>query len=432
MKKNFSADQLARSPTPKIGSVTDHYGRDNAAKTLAKLIVTGPAPYVYSIEGPFGSGKTHYILQIIAHLETSELIKQASKVRHVIFDAWRTDHQTLALVALVSKILSAYPENNIKFKQKLDTGVKEIVRAYKRSSVAVGAGIAGTNINVDFEDSPLKAFQKTEDEISYLRKDISALIGASREKLVVFIDDMDRCRPSYAIEIMECIKHILDIPNLVFVICIDKSQIESIIGTVFGSSANSNGYLARFIDLRTQLPPPSPDHSISELSLYKTLGKGTEKTDFSSQYRDFIKLSDFISESLDLSIRDIDHISRFLCILPDKGHYDQTILYGVFFFLSSIFYARREVFDRFTVEKNIDILFSEIENSARTTTGDLLRLIMSFLDSIPCETSGNSGKNFKSFCQKHNFSTGTHNTNYMYGSIEKYIENLVSFREIMI
>lgn len=64
-----------------------------------------------------------------------------------------------------------------------------------------------------------------------------------------FIDELDRCRPTFAIELLERIKHLFDIQNIVFVLSIDKEQLEASTAAAYGSAINAPEYLRRFIDL---------------------------------------------------------------------------------------------------------------------------------------------------------------------------------------
>ncbi|MCX2717397.1 P-loop NTPase fold protein [Helicobacter sp. MIT 21-1697] len=84
------------------------------------------------------------------------------------------------------------------------------------------------------------------------------LVGAKeKQPFIIFIDEIDRCRPTYAIEMLENIKHLFGIPHLVFVISIDKVQLSQSIQAIYGQIDTEN-YLRRFFDLEFILPNPSP------------------------------------------------------------------------------------------------------------------------------------------------------------------------------
>jgi predicted KAP-like P-loop ATPase len=60
------------------------------------------------------------------------------------------------------------------------------------------------------------------------------------KKIVIFIDELDRCRPTYAIEVLERIKHLFGVAGYVFVISLDKEQLSHSIATIYGAKMDSN------------------------------------------------------------------------------------------------------------------------------------------------------------------------------------------------
>ena len=69
-----------------------------------------------------------------------------------------------------------------------------------------------------------------------------------------FVDELDRCRPTYTVELLERIKHFFDVEGLVFVLSLDKEQLGHSIRAVYGAGIDVDGYLRRFIDLEYRLP----------------------------------------------------------------------------------------------------------------------------------------------------------------------------------
>lgn len=79
-----------------------------------------------------------------------------------------------------------------------------------------------------------------------------------QKPLIFIVDELDRCRPNYAVEVLENIKHLFSVKGIVFVLSIDKNHLGSSIKGFYGSeSINSNEYLRRFIDLEYSIPEPS-------------------------------------------------------------------------------------------------------------------------------------------------------------------------------
>nr|MCH9740887.1 KAP family NTPase [Campylobacterota bacterium] len=125
----------------------------------------------------------------------------------------------------------------------------EIIRLGKLAS-ELTLGVDLKRITSDYENQ-----EKTIKEI--LTKDKSILKKRFKEylegiidvKIVVFLDDIDRCSPFFAIKILEELKSYFKIvENLIFVIAYDREQLESIIRKKFGSDMDTNGYLIKFFD----------------------------------------------------------------------------------------------------------------------------------------------------------------------------------------
>ncbi len=74
------------------------------------------------------------------------------------------------------------------------------------------------------------------------------------KKIIFFIDELDRCRPTFAIELLEVIKHLFNIDNCIFIISIDKEQLSHSVSTIYGQNMDTIGYLRRFFDLDYRLP----------------------------------------------------------------------------------------------------------------------------------------------------------------------------------
>ena len=137
-------------------------------------------------------------------------------------------------------------------------------------------------------------------------------------KLVIFIDDLDRCRPDYAITFLEYIKHLFSIPNCNFVLSVDEDQLISTIEKVYGSK-NAEGFLSKIIDFDFNLPYPGSVREFIELAI-KKLNWESDNI-FSSPYQDidmkeiFILMFEPLVKLLSLTMRDIEHVLQDLNII---------------------------------------------------------------------------------------------------------------------
>ncbi|TPW25848.1 KAP family P-loop NTPase fold protein [Pararhizobium mangrovi] len=134
-----------------------------------------------------------------------------------------------------------------------------------------------------------------------LARFLSALEHNGHKKLPFFVlvDELDRCRPTYAISMLERIKHLFNVPNVVFVLATDTRELAAAIGAVYGPSFSSRLYLQRFFDQSYVLPEPSTERLVefaleeSEVDLRKVHSplKGQDHVEFMAGFADHYSLT---------------------------------------------------------------------------------------------------------------------------------------------
>ena len=199
------------------------------------------------------------------------------EVQCVYFNAWKVDYITDPLIAMVSTI------DKLEFKdavaqdayRKHLASVKKIAGwVAKRGVIAVTKALTAGALDLeeqtkrafaDFTDETIDgivdAFSQEVDLLEKFRKELERAVrnieqSGKHKTLVIFVDELDRCRPSFAIELLERIKHLFDVPNILFVLSIDKQQLEASTAAVYGQGINAVEYLRRFIDLDFVIPNP--------------------------------------------------------------------------------------------------------------------------------------------------------------------------------
>lgn len=127
----------------------------------------------------------------------------------------------------------------------------------------ITADDAGKLVESLFQDTRKKteAVQLLKHEIQQW---VGAIIGKKKKQAPAFIliDELDRCRPTYAVEMLETIKHIFDIPGVVFVLATDTEQLQHAVKVIYGSEFDAYTYLSRFFSRRFSLLAGSKHHFI--------------------------------------------------------------------------------------------------------------------------------------------------------------------------
>lgn len=134
--------------------------------------------------------------------------------------------------------------------------------------------------------------------------------STDKNKLVVFVDELDRCRPLYAIELLERIKHIFNVDGIVFVLALDKEQLCHSIQAVYGSEFDSSGYLRRFVDFEYLLKKPDissfVDVAFSSIKIEDFFAPRMQHREFRNEQDHLVNVFKMLAIGLKMSLREIE------------------------------------------------------------------------------------------------------------------------------
>lgn len=159
--------------------------------------------------------------------------------------------------------------------------------------------------NFNGTDKSLKAFKNG------LREAIVAASKNNKDKhppFFILVDELDRCRPDYAIMLLERIKHLFEVENVVFVLATDTTQLQHSIGAVYGTGFDSQRYLHRFFDQTYTLSQPSTRGIIDQI----VDKSGWEETKFPTISGDLNSDIEDIFLAFDVNSRDAFFILEML------------------------------------------------------------------------------------------------------------------------
>ena len=148
----------------------------------------------------------------------------------------------------------------------------------------------------------------------------AAVHDETDQPLVFIIDELDRCRPTFAIELLERVKHIFDVPNIVFVFGINRDELVKALQSVYGE-IDADVYLRRFFDMPFVLPEPDGRHFCGHLALQFGLSEFLQKLSVRGDTHEWFRDIRVIDEQLpsvlgnmDLSLRDLDYCVRLISL----------------------------------------------------------------------------------------------------------------------
>ncbi|KAF1724196.1 MAG: KAP family NTPase [Pseudoxanthomonas sp.] len=258
----------------------------------------GKGGLTVALDAEWGAGKTFFV---------KEWMKDLRAASHpvVYFDAWANDLGEEASVALMAEILGGLDEwrRRLPGSKGLATSASDLTKQTVRSLRAALLPAAGviakglvkkaTGVVVD---DVIESFGATDEEdgatsadavvdgaldklfekaieahgtrkkaVAEFKENLTGLISLLSESagaslpLFVFIDELDRCRPSYALKMLEEVKHIFGISGVVYVISTNIDQLQNSVRAVYGAEFDGRGYLRRMFDKEYSLPVPTAD-----------------------------------------------------------------------------------------------------------------------------------------------------------------------------
>ncbi|MEB3190335.1 MAG: P-loop NTPase fold protein [Snowella sp.] len=318
----------------KMKYTQDLLERDKEIEILSPIIENVNSSLVLAVNAPWGTGKTTFVELWRDYLENKGL-------KVIFFNAWETDFAEDPLIALIStldKWVQSLDDGYFKHKVWNDFKQKLVPKLLKRSAMA-GAKLATAGI-LDIEKDYEKIFSDlfgeiTGDLIDKFNEKSQAItqfkdvikkvldkLPEQQHNLIIFIDELDRCRPTYAIELLERIKHLFSVERLVFILSTDTEQLAHSIRAVYGNEFDAKKYLNRFVDL---------DYSLKEPDLKKYIKKQftslfiddyyNERRNGGDQQDELISFTLFMANTFNFKLRDINFlITRIKLVLSSIPH----------------------------------------------------------------------------------------------------------------
>lgn len=244
----------------------DLLGRKEPVEVLTHLIGSIEGSCVLAVDAAWGAGKTTFLKMWSQYLRNNDFPV-------VEFNAWETDFTGDPFIALSGEMIEGLRQNtNGTLRYKIENtkkAAKEIVRRTVPGAIRLAtAGILDLSpmmekeaeqVLASYAEERLSSYRKEQESVqafkSSLQDTANSLAKSKNGKpLVVIIDELDRCRPSYEIELLEVAKHLFTVEHIIFVLAVNRSELEHSICALYGSGFDAQGYLRRFFDVDFRLP----------------------------------------------------------------------------------------------------------------------------------------------------------------------------------
>lgn len=240
------------------------------AKALKNDIDTKETPHSLLLSADYGMGKTFFSTRFTQYLRNY-------KYDVIYFSVWENDYMQEPFLAF-SKVIINYIHNKFKAEKykanatKLFTTTEKIIEAF---SFSTGIGVSIST------DKLINAFKDKVDPMVEFRKQMKSFINKiPKKKLIIIVDELDRCRPDYAMKTLECIKHFFDIEGLFVILPTNKEALNDCIKSLYGIENKDRkcreSYFQKFFNDERVLKKPIDSDYLYVVNQYLTNEKLAE------------------------------------------------------------------------------------------------------------------------------------------------------------
>ena len=299
--------------------IDDTIGRNKDLLSFIQILCSIDDNYSIALDSSWGSGKTFFVKQVKMIFDSSnafgyDSVEEKDKILQewdklsedvdisvnsnvtIYYDAWENDCDEDPIYSLIYQIV-LNTNNNEGLNKKIS--FDDVLAAAGRFTEA----ISGINPNEIVESLKSKSIleelieKKSIDTI--IKGFIDSILPEHGDRLVIIIDELDRCNPKFAVKLLEKIKHYFYNDRITFVFSVNLSELQQTIKHYYGENFNAGKYLDRFFDLRISLPP------VNLNKYYESIG--------------YYNSSDVIDKSISLVISKYDlqlrEIAKFITIV---------------------------------------------------------------------------------------------------------------------
>ena len=323
---------------PKDPFRNDLLNRRESVEVLTTLIGSIEGPCVLGIDAAWGNGKTTFLGMLYQHL-ADEGFPVAK------FNAWASDYSSDPFVALSAELTNAIRArvDESSSKEMLEDAekrtkdvLKHMVPGLLRSVLAqipmLGpvATEAIDSVFASYSDAPLSAYKEAKGSVEAFQAFLGKMAKAvskppENRPLVLLIDELDRCRPPYAVELLEVAKHLFSVDGIIFVLAVNRGELAHSVRALYGGEFDALGYLGRFFDVEYRLPEPDRTDFIKAIIQSVGIPDYLERTEDKQAVHEFATLEPLFgrffgdsSVSLRTVARAIHHLGLVFAALPDN------------------------------------------------------------------------------------------------------------------
>ncbi len=309
----------------------DTLGFEGARESFAKLIRTLTPPLTMGLCGPWGSGKTEMIKALDQDLRDDGCLT-------LIFDAWKYRHER----NLVLPLICALERRHSSKTDQIRASAKKVVTS---AAVVVASSFLKRSAGVDIKDieavlriyeNGYKRYKKYDDSVSEVEEEYKAFIDAllqqaKAQRVVIFIDNLDRCLPDILVNLLEDISSFLSICGVscIYLLAIDRQNVIKAINYRYPNLDGAH-YLEKIVQINLNMPLPNKrEQHKSSWGLYHLMKRyewakmhdtNSKEGDSRDQaFKQLISIDEVFQEGLLSNPRRVERFINKLMVLESAG-----------------------------------------------------------------------------------------------------------------
>lgn len=311
---------------PTKENILDTFSKDSLKRNVdlvqfIKMLWSIEGHFSIAVDGRWGSGKTFFIKQCKAILESyiemsaefdineKEEIKKifsryagnqniyVTTCLPIYYDAWANDNDIDPVLSIAYEIEKTI--NDVDYFVENSNIGKTLLKVFDAFAKTNTANL----LDIDRTEDLLEEIKNQRCRKEKICNFLEVIRLEKAERIVIFIDELDRCKPDYAVKLLERIKHYFENDNVTFVFSVNLTELQHTIRKYYGENFDATRYLNRFFDIIIPLPPASIDkiYDIQDENYFnaynKIIGKIIKTFDFQmreiSKFISYVKFTDY-------------------------------------------------------------------------------------------------------------------------------------------
>ncbi len=236
-----------------LGSLkANRFNIESRIQEFIKILEVIESDFNISVEGSWGSGKTFFVKQLCHVINNKiELEKYSGNsemsIEAIYFNANEFDFVDSPILALIYCLVKDDKFLRIEVKRR-NSIIEDFAKLLKVFSLG----------NIDLSDlsnsdSIIKSIVEQEEVYIIAERVIDSILEETANRLIIFIDELDRCDPRFSLKTFESLKRLFSNKKVNFIFSFDRTQMNNTISHLYGTGAGTKKYLQKFVDYTINL-----------------------------------------------------------------------------------------------------------------------------------------------------------------------------------